>query len=173
MRTMETSVRPSRDPRRPAIAALLAAAAAVVFGGLAAGPAAAQQPPLAVSLDPTSGALPAQLRDVGFDQKMGARVPLDLLFQDSTGAAVRLGDYFDGRPVILSLVYYDCPMLCPMTLQGLAASLKALDLDAGRDFQVVTVSFNPQEGPAESAKARDTYLRPLRAARRRGRPGTS
>jgi protein SCO1 len=134
-----------------------AAAAAVLLGALLAAPAAAQQP-TPTGLDPAAGSKPAQLRDVGFDQKLGAQVPLELTFRDSAGESVRLGDYFGSRPVVLSLVYYDCPMLCPMTMAGLASSLKAIDFDAGDQFQVVTVSFNPSEGPAESAKAREEYL---------------
>jgi protein SCO1/2 len=89
---------------------------------------------------------------------MGERVPPDLRFRDSSGAPVRLGDLFAGRPVVLSLVYYDCPMLCPMAMGGLASSLKALDLDLGRDFDVLTVSFNPNDTTAAAAEARRTYL---------------
>lgn len=170
---MKKTETPLRTPRRAvallagiAEAAATAAIAAVILA--AAGPAAAQQPPLTGGLDPAAGALPAPLREVGFDQKLGERVPLDLVFRDAGGAPVRLGDYFGGRPVVLSLVYFNCPMLCSMTLQGLTASLRMLDFDAGRDFQVVTVSFDPREGPADAARARDTYLPRYRAGGRAG-----
>lgn len=133
----------------------IAAAVAAVF---ALSPAAAQQPPLARGLDPAAGELPRQLREVGFDQRMGERVPLELRFRDSTGEPVLLGDLFSSRPVVLSLVYYECPMLCPMALGGLASSLKALDFELGRDYDVVTVSFNPNETTAAAAAARKTYL---------------
>lgn len=109
---------------------------------------------------------PEALRDVGFDQRMGEKVPLDLTFRDSEGRAVRLGDYFGERPVMLSLVYFSCPMLCPMTLNGLSASLKALSFDVGEAFDVVVVSFNPAEGPEQAFEARE------RAIHRYGRAGT-
>jgi len=97
-------------------------------------------------------------RDIGFDQKLGRQVPLDLVFRDEEGKEVRLGDYFSGRPVILSLAYYGCPMLCGLALQGLASSLKPLQYDAGREFDVVTVSFDPTETPADARAAKPGYL---------------
>jgi protein SCO1 len=101
---------------------------------------------------------------VGFDQKLGGQVPLDLPFRDEEGRTVRLGDLFGGRPVVLSLAYYDCPMLCGMSLQGIASSLKTLAFDAGREFEVVTVSFNPKEtavqARAKKAQSLDLYGRP-------------
>ena len=113
-----------------------------------------------------AAALPAGLQ-VDFDQKLGGQVPLDLMFHDEEGRAVRLGDLFGGRPVILSLAYYDCPMLCGMSLQGIASSLKTLSFDAGREFEVVTVSFNPKETAAQ-AKAKKIQMLDLY-----GRPGTA
>jgi protein SCO1/2 len=93
------------------------------------------------------------LRNVGIDQKLDGEVPLDLVFRDETGKAVELRQYFDSKPVILSLVYYECPMLCTEELNGLLSSLKNISLDVGKDFKVVTVSFNPREGaPLASAK---------------------
>lgn len=109
---------------------------------------------------------PQALREVGFDQRMGEEIPLDLTFRDSAGREVRLGDFFGQRPVVLSLVYHSCPMLCPMTLEGLTASLKALSFDVGEGYEVVVVSFNPDEGPELAAEARQ------RAIRRYGRAGT-
>jgi protein SCO1 len=87
------------------------------------------------------------LKDVGFDQKVGDAVPLDLAFRDEAGKSVRLAQYFGRRPVILSLVYFNCPMLCGMTTEGLVRSLRALRFDAGTDFEVLSVSFDPRETP--------------------------
>jgi protein SCO1/2 len=118
----------------------------------------AQRPPQAPDPAGTAAGLPGPLREVGFDQRLGEAVPLDLAFRDSEGRPVRLGDYFDGRPVALSLVYFDCPMLCPLTLSGLASSLKPLEMSAGKEFQVVTVSFAAEETPEMAAEARRRYL---------------
>ncbi len=98
------------------------------------------------------------LRDVGFDQHLGEQLPLDLIFHDETGHLVPLGRYFD-KPVILALVYYDCPMLCTLTLNGLSSALKVLSFDVGKEFNVVTVSFNPQETAALAAAKKETYLK--------------
>lgn len=112
--------------------------------------------------------LPTALREVGFDQNIGAMLPLDLQFRDEAGQAVALGQYFGGRPVLLSLVYYECPMLCSMALNGLVSSLRVLDLEPGRDFEIVTVSFNPREGPELAAAKKANYVaeydRPAAAA---------
>jgi protein SCO1/2 len=105
------------------------------------------------------GELPPPLRDVGFDQRLGADVPLDLLFRDESGQEIPLGRYFgEQRPVILSLVYYRCPMLCTLVLNGLTSSLKALPFAAGREFEIVTVSFDPRETPALAAAKKAAYL---------------
>lgn len=132
-------------------------------------PAAAQGPRQGAGARPgdltPAAATPAALRDVGFDQRLGETVPLDLPFTDAAGRPVVLGNYFGQRPVILSLVYFECPMLCPMTLAGLTSSLKPLELDAGDVFDVVVVSFNPAEGSELAAKAK------LDAVHRYGRAG--
>ena len=111
--------------------------------------------------------LPAPLQDVGFDQKLGAQVPLDLVFRDESGEETTLGAYVSERPVILSLVYYECPMLCTLVLNGLASSLKAVSFTAGREFEIVTVSFNPRDTPALAAAKKEAYLG------RYGRPGAA
>lgn len=120
---------------------------------------------LAVALAGLAPALPAQqgpppvLRQVGFDQKLGDSVPLELRFKDDTGRDVLLRDYFGKKPVVLSLNYYGCPMLCTVTLNGLASALNVLSsLDAGREFEVVTVSFDPSEGPDLAARKKASYL---------------
>lgn len=103
---------------------------------------------------------PAFLDGVGLDQNLGKQIPLDLVFKDETGKSVKLGEYFDGKkPVILTLVYYDCPMLCTLVLNDLTRGMNALDtLSAGTDFQVITVSFDPKETPALAAEKKETYL---------------
>ncbi len=89
--------------------------------------------------------LPAMVRGVGIDQNLNGQVPLELLFKDETGQTVRLGQYFRQKPVVLTLVYYECPMLCDMVLNGLTHSMEQITLNIGKDFDVVSVSFNPHE----------------------------
>ena len=101
---------------------------------------------------------PTILRDIGFDQKLGDRIPLDTAFRDETGKAVRLGDYFGGKPVVMNLVYFDCPMLCIVTLSGMASALKELSWDAGREFEVITISFDPNEGPEQAAAKKKQFM---------------
>jgi len=101
---------------------------------------------------------PAILRNVGIDQRLNEQVPLDLPFRDENGNTVRLGDYFGQKPVILSLVYYDCPMLCTTSLNGLDQSLKEIKFNLGTDFNVVTVSFDPTEQPALANAKKAVYV---------------
>src|ERR1051326_8241108 len=104
---------------------------------------------------PAAGAaqpgLPQALRNVGIDQKLGQEIPLDLAFRDEEGNRIELRKYFHGKPVILSLVYYDCPMLCTLVLNGEVRALRAVALDPGRQFEIVTVSFDPREKPELAA----------------------
>ena len=101
---------------------------------------------------------PVILREIGFDQKLGGAIPLDAVFRDESGEEVRLGDYFGDRPVVLSLVYYDCPMLCTLSLNGLARALKVLSFVPGQEFEVLTVSFDPGETPALAAAKKEAYM---------------
>ena len=87
------------------------------------------------------------LDEVGLDQKLGAQVPLDLEFFNSDGEPVVLGDLVREKPVILTLVYYECPMLCTLILNGTLKALRALEFSVGEEFDVVTVSINPKETP--------------------------
>jgi len=105
-----------------------------------------------------AGIVPSELKKVDFEQKLGAQVPLDLPFRDEAGRPVQLRQFFDGKPVILTLVYYECPMLCTEVLNGLVKALRVLALEPGRDFVIVTVSFNPAEKPALAASKKATYL---------------
>src|SRR5690242_1518753 len=88
---------------------------------------------------------PAILDGVGIDQRLGASVPLDLVFHDESGRDVALRDCVHGRPVLLMLVYYQCPSLCNVTLNQLARSLNVLSESAGEQFDIITVSFDPTE----------------------------
>ncbi|HEY3348832.1 MAG TPA: SCO family protein [Thermoanaerobaculia bacterium] len=95
---------------------------------------------------PAEAPLPAPpVKDIGFDQKIGDLVPLDLAFKDEAGKTVHLRDYLGKKPVVLSLVYFDCPMLCGMTTDGLVRSLRALRMSVGTEFDVLSVSFDPRE----------------------------
>jgi protein SCO1/2 len=96
--------------------------------------------------------VPAMLRDVGIEQRLGQSVPADLPLEDERGNAAKLGDYLGRRPLVLSLAYYRCPMLCRQSLGGLATSLRGLDLELGDDYEVLTVSFDPRD-TAEDARA--------------------
>lgn len=108
------------------------------------------------------------VRRVGFDQRLDAQAPLDLAFRDEAGRQVRLGDYFRGKPVILTLNYYACPNLCNLVLLGLTTSLREVEFDIGNQFDVVTVSIDPSETPpaaaAKKAELLARYDRPGAAA---------
>jgi protein SCO1/2 len=107
---------------------------------------------------PPPPATPGILQEIGFDQRLGEPLPLDAHFRDETGKDVRLGDYFGKRPVVLSLVYYQCPMLCTLSLNGLSGALKVLSFVPGQEFEVVTVSFDPREGPVLAAAKKKAYM---------------
>lgn len=112
-------------------------------------------------LTPASKAQSAQpsiLDQIGLDQKLDAQIPLDLQFQDESGQTVRLGQYFGDRPVLLTLVYYECPMLCTLVLNGTVRALRTLDFSAGKDFEIVTVSINPKETPELAASKKAQYI---------------
>jgi protein SCO1/2 len=107
-------------------------------------------------------ARPTQLQGVGIDQRLNEQVPLDLPFRDETGKTIKLGDYFGKKPVILALVYYECPMLCTLTLNGLVRAMRALPFDAGNQYTVVTVSFNPRETYSLAAAKKLGYVKSYR-----------
>jgi protein SCO1 len=102
---------------------------------------------------------PPEFKDIGIDQRLNQQVPLDLEFKDETGKIVHLGDYFEaGRPVILNLVYYTCPMLCGEELSGEASALGMLKFTPGKEYEVVSVSINPNETPADAAAKKKIYV---------------
>jgi protein SCO1/2 len=107
----------------------------------------------------------AFLKEIGFDQKLGAQLPLDLTFTDETGKVVRLGDYFGQKPVIMLITYYNCTMLCPLLLDGLVRTLRPVSFDIGKQFTVLTLSVNPRETFSIAASRKDLYIQ------RYGRPG--
>ena len=121
---------------------------------------------------PTSGTssngLPVALRDVGIDQKLNQELPLDLVFKDETGQDVKLRQYFGEKPVVLALVYYDCPMLCTQILNGMISPLRVLPFQIGKEFDVVTVSFDPREKSDLAAAKKKVYVNYLPEAARAG-----
>lgn len=110
------------------------------------------------AVPPPRPATPGVLQEIGFDQRLGETVPLDLAFTDETGRSVKLSDYFGKRPVVLSLVYYQCPMLCTISLNGLAGALEVLSFVPGQEFEVVTVSFDPTETSELAAAKKKAYM---------------
>jgi protein SCO1/2 len=100
--------------------------------------------------------VPPQLREVTFQQRLDERLPLDAMFRDEGGRPVALREFFGARPVVLAFVYYQCPMLCSQVMNGLSSASKALPFVAGKDFEVVLISFDPRDTPdAAAAKKRD------------------
>ena len=97
---------------------------------------------------------------ITISQKLDSRIPLDLQFRDERGRVVRLQEYFNnGRPVLLNFVYYRCPMLCPMVLEGTTQSLTHLKFDIGEEFDVITVSIDPRDTPKTAAEKKEEYVR--------------
>ncbi len=111
--------------------------------------------------------LPRVLQQVGVAQHLNQQLPLGSAFVDETGKPVRLGDYFGKHPAILSLVYYNCPMLCSEELDGLTGALEMVRLTPGKDFEIVVISIDPSETPADATKKKAFYLK------RYGRPETA
>ncbi|MEB2284722.1 MAG: SCO family protein [Polyangiaceae bacterium UTPRO1] len=110
---------------------------------------------------------PPALREVGIDQRLGERLPLDAAFTDDHGRVVKLGDYFGKKPVVLVLTYFECPMLCTLVLNGLGKTLKTMSFEPGREFDVVAVSFDPRDTPETAAKKKAAYVADY------GRPATA
>ena len=136
---------------------LTAMAAVVVCAGALAS---AQSRPLSVPPPGKAAAeqIPA-LKEVRIDQKPNAQLPLDTEFSDEAGQSVTLRKYFGARPVVLALVYYECPMLCTQVLGGLAGSLQGMSLAVGQDYDVLVVSFDPGETPAMAADRKKDFVR--------------
>ena len=116
---------------------------------------------LAAPLFAQTSTQPAQLPGkVSITQKLNAQVPLDLMFRDETGNIVRLRDYFNhGRPVLLSFMYYRCPMLCSMVMEGVTSALTELKFNVGEQFDVLTVSIDPRDMPEAAAQQKEKYVK--------------
>jgi len=110
-------------------------------------------------MSPPANVRPPGLQNVGIEQHLDEQIPPDLSFRDETGKPVRLGDYFGKKPVILNLVYYNCPMLCGEVLSGLEGALRVLKFDVGKEFDVLTVSFDPRETPDMATKKKAEFLK--------------
>jgi protein SCO1/2 len=97
--------------------------------------------------------------EVSIKQNLNAQLPLDLMFRDESGRIVRLRDYFRGKPVLLNFMYYRCPMLCSMVMEGLSSGLTELKFDVGKEFDVITVSIDPRDMPEQAAAKKDKYVK--------------
>ena len=115
-----------------------------------------------------STGLPSALRDVRIEQKLDQQLPVDAVFHDESGREVKLGDYFGHKPVLLAFVYYDCPMLCTQVLNGMVTSIRVLPFQVGKEFDVVTISFDPRETPALAQSKKEKYVNFLPERMREG-----
>lgn len=115
----------------------------------------------------TGDQLPIVLQKVGVAQHLNQQLPLDAAFVDETGKPVHLGDYFGKRPAVVSMVYYNCPLLCSEELDGLTSALEMVKLTPGKDFNIIVMSIDPTETPVDAAKKKAFYLK------RYGRPETA
>jgi len=115
-------------------------------------------------LSPPANVRPPGLKNVGIQQNLNQPIPGDLAFTDDLGRAVHLGDYFGKKPMILNLVYYNCPMLCGEVLSGLEHSLRMMKFDVGKEFDVITVSFDPSETPEMAAGKKAEFLKRYKRA---------
>ncbi|HEV2728935.1 MAG TPA: SCO family protein [Terriglobales bacterium] len=116
-------------------------------------------------LSPSANVRPPGLKNVGIEQRLNEQIPPELVFRDEAGKPVRLSDYFGRKPMILNLVYYQCPMLCGEVLSGLESALRVMKFDVGKEFDVLTISFDPRETPEMADKKKAEFLK------RYGRPG--
>ncbi len=110
-------------------------------------------------LNMKGGDRPTPLKEVTIEQRLNSQLPLDATFRDETGQTVQLGKYFGKRPVVLALVYYECPMLCTQILNGMVRAAKVLTFTPGEDYEVVALSFDARELPADAAAKKAVYIR--------------
>jgi protein SCO1/2 len=118
----------------------------------------AQAPGMLPEVGDPASARPGILSKIAIDQKIGYQIPADIPFVDDHGKPVVIGDYFGKRPVVLALVYYECPMLCTQVLNGLVSAVGVLNFSVGREFDVVAVSFNPKEGSGLASQKKAAYV---------------
>ncbi len=159
------TIRSTRPRRLPALLGLAASCALVLSCSMAAAQVASYGDKQ--TGENTGDQLPTVLQKVGVEQHLNQQLPLDAPFVDDTGKQVRLGDYFGKHPALVSLVYYNCPMLCSEELDGLTSSLEMVHLTPGKDFDVIVVSIDPTETPELAARKKAMYLK------RYGRPETA
>lgn len=124
-------------------------AALAVFGWMAGG---------AASVEAQQGRAINASRDVGLDQKLNDHLPLDIPFRDENGKLVKIGDYFQGKPVILNLIFYRCPGICTLELDGMVKAFQKLRFEVGKEYEVVTVTINPKEGKNLAADKKEAYM---------------
>ena len=121
-----------------------------------------QQPGLPGSMGHRTGIVasnvPPQFKEVTFQQQLNQRLPLEATFKDETGRTVKLGDYFGAKPVLLAFVYYQCPMLCSETLNGISSALKVVPFTPGDEFDVVLISFDPRDTPEAANAKKQAHL---------------
>lgn len=141
-----------------ALAALMTVAATLIATPAHAQMTGAPTPGFLTSPGNDSQTMPKALREIGFDQNIGQSLPLDAKFVDEDGKPVTLGSYYGKRPVLLAFVYYTCPMLCTQVLNAMTATISMLSLDTGKDFDLVLVSIDPRETPAQAAAKKQEYL---------------
>lgn len=113
-----------------------------------------------------SQTMPRPLLEIGFDQRINEQLPLDATFRDEQGKTVTLGSFYGNRPVVLSFVYYECPMLCTQVLNAITSTISTMEFNTGKEFELVFVSFDPRETPAQAAAKKAEYTS------RYKRPGT-
>jgi protein SCO1 len=118
-------------------------------------------------ISPPASQRPPGLKHVGIEQHLNEQIPPDLMFRDESGKTVRLSEYFGRKPLILNLGYYQCPMLCGEVLSGLESALRVLKFDVGKEFDVLSISFDPKDTPEIATKKKAEWLR------RYGRPGAA
>ena len=147
--------------------------ASAVFGQGAGSPASPDQPqidekliltgpqnlPVQDLLNFKGGERPSPLKEVSIEQKLNSQVPLDAKFRDEYGHDVKIGDYFGKRPVVLALVYYECPMLCTQILNGMVAAAKVMTFKPGEDYDVLVISFDARETPKQAAAKKAVYMK--------------
>jgi len=139
-------------------AALLTLAASLIASPAAAQMTGAPTPGYLQAPGAPAQSMPQPLREIGFDQNIDQKLPLDAQFRDEDGKTVSLGSFYGKRPVLLGFVYFTCPMLCTQVLNAMTATISTLSLDAGKDFDVVLISFDPRETPAQAAAKKAEYL---------------
>lgn len=129
--------------------------------------AASSSPVAPDGLDMSGSSRPDILKGVNIEQKLNSQLPLDAVFRDENGETVQLKKYFNTRPVVLALVYYECPMLCTQILNGVVRTAQSMTLTPGKDYDVVVISFDPKETPAMAMAKKTNYMKKF------GRPETA